>query len=358
MTAPAAIPEGAVAELPGLEEMIEEMERGPELFRPSKFWVHHNARNFEQIASEGFGAFKRTVNTNYFQWEPGTPRGQDPHARVARQVLARWLRRPDPRVLRARLAEPERSFHRGRGARWHAVCVAALWELARRRDRLGLLERLEEPEAGEPPVIVHRGRRISEDLANSVLELATIVEAGGPLPRSSLVIELGAGYGRFAWLMASTFDDLRYIVCDIPPALAIAQRYLTEVFPDVPVFEFRPFDEPAAVAEELSGAKFAFLLPYQLAGLPALGADLFVNFSSLHEMRPDQIAEWFRIIDRHTHGRFYTKQWMRSINPWDDLVVDREDYPVPAHWEVLLERPVEVTPGFFEAVYRLEAQRT
>jgi putative sugar O-methyltransferase len=351
-----AIWEGAAAELPGLEEMAEEMGRGPAVLRPSEFWVHHNARNLEQISREGFGAFKRTVNTNYFQWEPGTPRGEDPHARVSRHVLARWLRRPDPRVLRARLAEPERSLHRGRAARWHAVCVAALWELARRRDCLGLLDRLEEPETGEPPAVLHRGRRISEDLANSVLELATIVEAGGPPPGSSLVIELGAGYGRFAWLMASAFDDVRYVVCDIPPALAISQRYLTELFPDVPVFGFRPFDEPAAVAEELAEARLAFLLPHQLANLPPLGADLFVNVSSLHEMRLDQIAEWFRIIDRHTRGRFYTKQWLRSVNVWDDLVVERGDYPVSAHWEVLLERPVEATPGFFEAVYRVASQ--
>jgi ABC-type xylose transport system permease subunit len=87
--------------------------------------------------------------------------------------------------------------------------------------------------------------------------------------------------------------------------------------------------------------------------LAPLGADLALNVSSLHEMRPDQIAEWFRIIDRHTRGRFYTKQWVRSINDWDQLVVERGDYPVPPHWKVLLDRPAYATPGFFEAVYQL-----
>ena len=82
-------------------------------------------------------------------------------------------------------------------------------------------------------------------------------------------------------------------------------------------------------------------------------ADLFVNVSSLHEMRPEQIAICFDLIDRHTRIRFYTKQWQRSINVWDEVEVRREDYPVPAHWRVLLERDAEATPGFFEAVYRV-----
>jgi putative sugar O-methyltransferase len=322
MTVAPNVAELAAAQLPGLGEMLAALDRAPQIFKPSRFWEHHNARNLEQLADEGFSAFKRTVNTNYFQWEPGSPRGEGPRERVARQLLKQWLRHPDPRVLRARLAHPERSLHATSAPRWHAVAVAALWEIARRRDASHVLERFQEPELGEPPSVRHRGRLISEDLAHSVLEFATINEAGGLPAPGSLVIELGAGYGRLAWLLLSAVPELRYVVCDIPPALAIA-----------------------------SG--LAFLLPHQLGALPSLEADLFVNVSSLHEMRPDQIALWFELIDRHTVGRFYTKQWVRSVNVFDDLVVLREDYPVPQHWEALVDRDVQIPPDFFEAVYRV-----
>jgi hypothetical protein len=288
--------ERAVAELPGLDEMLVEFEHAPAIFQASDFWIHHNIRNLQQIADEGFDAFKRTVNTNYFQWEPGSPRGDGPRERVARRLLALWLRRPDPRVLRARLAEPRSSLHLGSAARWHAICVAILWEYARQRDPCKLLD-YEEPE------------------------------------------------------LLRAVPGVRCIVCDIPPALAIAQRYLTGVFGELPTFRFRRFDDPAAVIPELERARLGFLLPHQLAALPALGADLFVNISSLHEMRHEQIANWFTLIDRHTRGRFYTKQWMRSVNVFDDLTVDRDDYPVPEHWRVLVDREVRATPGFFEAVY-------
>lgn len=353
MTLAPVVAERAAAELPGLAEMLAALEDAPQIFKPSRFWEHHNARNLEQIADEGFRAFKRTVNTNYFQWEPGSPRGDGPRERVARRLLKLWLRHPDPRVLQARLAQQERSLHAASAPRWHAVAVASLWEVARRRDAHHLLERLQEPELGEPPSVRHRHRLISEDIAHSVLELATIDEAGGLPAPGSLVIELGAGYGRFAWVLLSAVPELRYVVCDIPPALAIAQRYLTELFPERRAFCFRDFDDPAAVANELAGSSLVFLLPHQLASLPSLQAELFVNISSLHEMRPDQIAVWFELIDRHTVGRFYTKQWLHSVNVFDDLVIRREDYPVPEHWEAILDRDVQIPPDFFEAVYRV-----
>jgi putative sugar O-methyltransferase len=342
----------ATRELPGLDEMLEELERAPEVFQPSRFWDHHNVENLTQIAADGFGAFKRTVNTNYFQWEPGTPRGDGPRERVARRLLSLWSRHPDPRVFGARLAEPTRSLHHGKAARWHAICVAMLWDHAMRRDSHELLRGCSEPDVGEALQVRHRGRLVSEDLANSALELTAIADAGGLPAPGGLVVELGAGYGRLGWLMLEKVPGLRYVVCDIPPALAIAQRYLTELYPQLPTFRFRPFDDPHEAAGELAQSQIGFLLPHQLAALPPLGADLFVNISSLHEMRREQIAAWFSEIDRHTAGRFYTKQWIESVNVFDDLLIRREEYPVPAHWQLILDREVESTPGFFEAVYR------
>jgi putative sugar O-methyltransferase len=355
VTPEGSIPARAAAELPGLEEMLEAVNEAPTIFQPSDFWVHHNERNLEQIAEDGFGAFKRTVNTNYFQWEPGSPRGEGPRERVARRLLRLWLAHPDPRVLSARLAQPERSLHARRATRWHAICVAALWELARRHDHRGVLAGLDEPQLGEPPTVRYRGRLVSEDLAHSALELATIDEVGALPVQDAVVVELGGGYGRLAWLLLSAIPGLRYIVCDIPPALAIAQRYLTDLFDDCPIFRYRHFDDPAEVAAELADAKLAFLLPHQLALLPSLEADLFVNISSLHEMRIEQVEEWFRLIDQHTSGCFYTKQWVRSVNVFDDLVIRREDYPVPEHWVTLVDREVQAPPDFFEAVYRVRS---
>ena len=58
-------------------------------------------------------------------------------------------------------------------------------------------------------------------------------------------------------------------------------------------------------------AAIIFLTPNQLELLPDKSIDLFVNISSFHEMRMDQIKYYFGEIDRLTRRYFYFKQWKK-----------------------------------------------
>jgi putative sugar O-methyltransferase len=335
------------------------MRSAPEIVRPSAYWETLNELNLKQLEEEGLTSFKRTVNRNYFQFFPSDPRSEQ-----FRAMLRWWLRHPERRVLSARLSDPS-SFPEllwrvplARRAKivGYAFYVAALWEYTRRHETLGLVERLEEPELGRPISVEHRGRRISEDLCNSALELTSIregLERDGAEP--GLVIELGGGYGRVAWAYLEAFPGARYVLVDIPPALAIAEGYLTTLFPERRAFRFRHFDSHEEVREELDRAQIAFLTPNQLELVPPLEAGLFVNISSLHEMRPAQIAHYLGQVGIHCRGHFYTKQWLRSINKYDELVIRREDYPIPPEWTTVFDRRHPVQTRFFEAMYRVES---
>jgi len=336
--------------------MWTEMEGAPEIVQPSDFWHSLNDRNTRQLDDEGFAHFKRTINQNYFSWTPHRPLDDQ-----VRNMFKKWVRHPRPAVVTARLGDvstveagPGRvnPFAKKSGRYIHAWYVAMLWEYVRRSDSRGLLDRLEEPELGDPIAATYRGRRISEDLCNSVYELHSATEALPDGPGEGGVLELGGGYGRVAWAFLETFPRARYILCDIPPALAIAQQYLTTLFPDRRAFRFRHFDDAAEVAEELAAAQIAFLTPNQLALLDPLDVSLFVNISSLHEMRPAQIAHYMGLADRHTAGYFYTKQWRTWHNPEDDIVVSRADYPIPAGWRQIYECRHPIQRTFFHGLYR------
>lgn len=347
-----------IAALPDLQEMWVETEQAPAIVQPSDFWRSLNDQNLRQLDDEGFAHFKRTVNQNYFSWVP-----HPLHDEQFRAMIVAWLRRPVAGVFGAKLGDVstlegggDRGHPLGRArARWvHGLFLALLWEYVRRRDHRGILERLEEPELGDPVVVEHRGRRISQDLCNSVFELysATAALPGGE-PGPAGVLELGGGYGRVAWVFLEEFPQARYILCDIPPALAVAQRYLTELFPQRRTFGFRHFDSHAEVAEELAQAQIVFLTPNQLDLLEPLGVDLFMNISSLHEMRPEQIAHFLSEADRHTAGCAYIKQWQHWHNPEDDVVVARDDYPIPERWQLVYSRVHPIQRAFFDALYRV-----
>jgi putative sugar O-methyltransferase len=232
-----------------------------------------------------------------------------------------------------------------------SLFTVLLWLYAGRRDPEGLLTRIEEPREGSPLDIRVGGRLVSQDLANSVLEYYSVLEAFRPGPGSE-VCELGAGYGRTAYVFLRA-SGCRYTVIDIPPALRLAEHYLSSVLPEKKVFRFRPFERFEDVREEFDSAELRFLLPHQAAMLPPRRFDLFLNISSLHEMTPEQIAAYFRLIDRLTRGVFFTKQWSDTVNDANRVRLRREDYPVPAHWRTLFDRRCRVQTRFFEAAYEV-----
>lgn len=334
--------------------MRAEMDLGPDVYRPSRFWMEFGELNTQQLVEAGFDEFKRTINQNYFAFLPGSPR----HVQY-RAVLREWFRHVTPHVFTARL-DDEGLVQRFRGQRFnfwatrrvtYGLYVALLHELTRRHDHLGLLETLDEPALGHPLAVLYRGRVISEDLCNSVLEL-NAVTLDGTLPLPATVLELGGGYGRFAWAYLRAKPDGRYVGVDIPPALAVAQEYLTRLFPELPTFRFRHL-ESKDVRTEFDAARLAFLTPNQLELLDPIDADAFVNISSLQEMRHDQIARYMELAERHTRERVYLKEMKHSVNEADGIVIERGDYPIPSQWRRLLARTPYVQREFFEEVYEL-----
>jgi putative sugar O-methyltransferase len=341
-----------------VHDMGAEVESGPSIYRPSRFWETLNSINAAQLQDPGFGSFKRTINQNYFNWLVARP--WDPQYR---SLIADWLGHPTLRVGTARLirgADVEVTEARYQALRspmvrlGYAIFVAMLWERVRRIDRLGLLSRLREPSLGDPILVRHGGQAVSQDIANSVLEFYAIEEAFPQgIPRNATVVELGAGYGRLGWLLLSVRPDVRYIVVDIPPALAIAQEYLTRLFPDLSTVRFQRGIRHLDPA--MRDVRLAFLTPNQLDAMPSLQADLFINVSSLHEMRPDQIAHYLSVVKQHTRGIFYMKQWQGWTNPRDGVTIREADYPIPVGWQKVYERPHPVQTHFFEAAYRVNS---
>jgi putative sugar O-methyltransferase len=228
-----------------------------------------------------------------------------------------------------------------------------MWHQA--RPRLGPpLEALEEPPISSDRVVRFRGRRISYDLASAALELATIAEV---LPEDRLTtartIELGGGYGRRAWAMLSMHRKARYVIVDAAPSLALAQLYLAETLPPRRVFHFRAFDDPDRVIDELLTSEIAFLTPNQLSLLPGIGAELWLSICSLEGHSYQQVEAHFGEVDRHVRGWAYSKQARISASPTDGVALEQTDYPYPARWKRVLERPATLQRSTFEAVFEI-----
>lgn len=228
----------------------------------------------------------------------------------------------------------------------------ASWEYTRGMVSEAALLALREPEDGNPAAVHDQsGALISQDLANSILEVSTM---GGDLAPGSVVLELGAGYGRDAYVLLATRPGIKYVIIDIPPALWVAETYLRRQFPDRRIFGYREFANFGDIEREFRDSDIAFFLSTQIASLPDGLADLAVNISSLHEMRLEQIAFYFSQFDRllKVGGLFYFKQWKRGAVPFENVIIREGDYPIPASWRCELSRQAPIQSRFFEARYR------
>jgi putative sugar O-methyltransferase len=336
-----------------LAELLDELKTVPEVYRPSPFWQELAAANVKQLEESGFENFKRTVNTRYFNWRilgilrhqllaVGGEWAKDPHAAVFTAGF------PQPR---AAVSDSAASF--SQLSAWiYKTYVAMYADVLARTDRRHLLQSLEEPALGNPFLVEHDGHRISQDLCNSIHELYSILGPDGVAASASpSFAELGAGYGRLGYVILQAVPGATYTIIDIPPALYLSQRYLTELFPELPAFRFRPFSSFADVADEFNSATIRFLAPHQAEMLPAKSFDYFINISSLHEMTVPQVQNYFRLIDVLCRGRFYTKQWRVSRTQVNGCTLREHDYPVAASWRTLYHRTHPIQRMFFEALY-------
>jgi putative sugar O-methyltransferase len=332
-----------------IDAMFAELRRGDPRARPSLYWEELNKLNLAQIARNGYDNFKRTIALNYFTWAIMFPW----NSQVA--FLSRFApnRRIGAIIWRALMDSDTRIVGRTRRVAYDLISLL-LWEYILRSDLPAALLSLREPVAGNPLLVFPRpAMGVTQDLGNSILEYQSFRTA---LPVRPTILELGAGYGRNAFVILKDRPDAKLIVIDIPPALWIAERYLSSVFPEKNVFKFRVFTEFGDVVDEFARADIVFLLSTQITRLPSDIADLILNVSSLHEMRPDQISFYFGQFDRllRVGGHMYTKQWRSAKVLFEHVTLVESDYPVPTHWTTVFSRQAPVQTKFYEALYRKE----
>lgn len=332
-----------------LNEMSEAfLSSGRKEFIPSQYWLVLNKKNLEQLEKYGYDNFKRTAALNYFIWI-ASPWDEQIKGLIRKLPVLSILKNS----LLTILAGKHDCLSLAQSMSYNFVTYMD-YDCVHRNFKLGLFDSIREPEEGNPPRVYSRGKLISQDLANSLLEFESVMNSGIDRNGINTVMELGAGYGRTAYAYLKLIPSLRYFVVDIPPALYISQTYLSRQFKEKKIFSFRKFSEYSQIRDELENSDIAFFLPSQLELLPDKSVDLFINISSFQEMRPDQIDYFFEQIDRLTGKYFFFKEWKISRIPYDNLVIREEDYPVKKSWQLIYRKECLLQSQFFEALYKVK----
>jgi putative sugar O-methyltransferase len=119
------------------------------------------------------------------------------------------------------------------------------------------------------------------------------------------ILELGTGYGGQIEVIRKLYPNIKFLVCDIPPQLYVAEQYLKSVFPG----EVTGYLETSTM-ERIDLTK---MKPITIIGtwqLPKVESsiDLFMNSASFQEMEPDIVENYLNIIKPLTKRYIYLMQ--------------------------------------------------
>lgn len=107
------------------------------------------------------------------------------------------------------------------------------------------------------------------------------------------VVEIGTGWGGFAYQLKTLFPETRYVLVDLPELFLFSATYLLTLFPDA-----RVAFAPEAGAAAWDDADFVFVPNDAYATVPR--PDLALNMVSFQEMTTEQVrtyAHWLADLD-------------------------------------------------------------
>mgnify|MGYP001559237635 CR=1 FL=1 len=329
----------------GLQKMLSDYQKYMKKYT-SKFWIHENKLHINNLLGNGYDKFKQTIASSYFTFlnEPST----------SAEVISQWSfllgNLSEQEIISAiKFAKniPPLPYTRNE----FNLTTLLLWQYAKNQGLEKELAKLSEPAEGCPPGVRFEDRLISQDLANSLLEFNTINQH---IPTNSIrtILEIGAGYGRSAYIWFLLGNIKKYIIVDIPPALFISQRYLSSQFPTRKVLRYRDINSFKDIRDEYDKADIIFLMPWQIEMLPGKSIDLIFSIDSLNEMKFDIVRFYFKVIDKLGKKYFYMK-CRQEWNENDEGIVKWGNYPIPMKWKKLLDRECRVQTMYFESLYKL-----
>ncbi|HJO92907.1 MAG TPA: putative sugar O-methyltransferase [Victivallales bacterium] len=310
----------------------------------SIYWNWLNKKNIQQLNDNGFENFKQTIARNYFTWVGNMD------SLYSKNLIHKNNHISYEFSLNEILRKHD-NFTYDESITFNII-TALLTNYVIKIGGEKYISQLEEPDDGNPPYLLYKEKRISQDLLNSIIEYISISK-GCNTANLNRIIEVGAGSWRTSFCMMKLLSNVKYIIVDIPPALYVSQTYLANQFKNKSIFTFRPFSSFEKIKDEFLKSDIAFIMPDQLELLPSKLTDLFLAIDCMHEMKKEQIDIFFNQVDRLSKF-FYFKCWNETEVPFDKVVHNKDNYPTKNNWIEIFKKNCEVPSTYFETFYKTE----
>lgn len=188
------------------------------------------------------------------------------------------------------------------------------------------------------PYIKIDNLNITTDKIISLLDYEKIQRAFD-IKNFNRILEIGAGSGRTCEAILSIEKSLKYIICDITPAMYISYNRLRLAFPNKKITLLIDVNDSVELEKQIENNDIVFIFPHQLEILNKYSLDLILAIDCMHEMDKSTIKYYFKIFNNITKN-FYFSVWDKTdvpfskniLNQKNTLDYDSGDYKIPNNW--------------------------
>ena len=141
--------------------------------------------------------------------------------------------------------------------------------------------------------------------------------------------------------------DLKYIVCDISPAIYISYSRLKLAFPNKKISLLIDENDKIELEKKIENSDIAFIFPHQLKIIKQGSIDLILAIDCMHEMDKSTIQYYFTLFNDITKN-FYLSIWDKTDVPYSKNILGKKnvlnynsgDYKIPSNWKNIFDEKI------------------
>ena len=318
----------------------------------SNYWNYLNIKNFKQIINHGgIKNYANTIAKNYYYLD----RFEDKDIKQTCEKI-----KNDLINFKFNLFKKQEYLNYGESIHYNTVVALLYLNLKKKRIFEKLKDLSDEGYLGfNDPFLEIDNVNLTTDKINALFDYEKI-DKFAKLQNIKSILEIGAGSGRTSQAIMTFNQNLRYIICDIPPAIFISYTRLKKTFPDKKIKFLFNYKNEKSLMDEINNNDISFIFPHQMKDIQNKSIDLTLAIDCIHEMDKKTIKNYFHQINKFSN-LFYFSVWKKTIVPYsgtftktsNQLDYYSRDYSIPDNWKKTFEEDLIFPSNFISAGFEL-----
>ena len=306
----------------------------------SNYWHVLNISNYKSLSEFGIKKYGSTIATNYYTFT------KIYHDEWFAEAINNLKDTPF-KIDSNEMFKKQNQFTLEESLSYNYLCYVLFYNLKKTKSFQHISKLNDKTYLGfNDPYIKINDINITTDKIISLLDYEKINKAFN-IKKFNKILEIGAGSGRSCEAILSIEKHLKYIICDIAPAIYISYNRLKLAFPNKKISLLIDINNKIELEEKIENSDIAFIFPHQLEMLNENSVDLTLAIDCMHEMDKSTIQYYLKLFNHFTKN-FYLSIWEKTDVPYSKNILKKKnkldynsgDYEIPKNWKNIFKEKI------------------